>query len=317
MCPSQEIEIVVSDNASADETQDVVRKIDDPRIKYYRNSNNFGYDANLLKLVERATGEFLFFLNDEDYIELKAIPWILKAIKNARAQNKNITQILGTIGDRRPNHRGQTFRAFGDRILKPGHESLTELAFRYGHMSGVVLKRQAIILDHAKKYVGFCYTHQVLMIQAMIAGSTLCTLNTFCYVGPHQSLQHSRVFTTKGDSNVKGKPYYHYAGRVSQMKEGIKIIHDVINEKRTQDILLNRVRRFAARVLAETFYISFNSFFGALPLVLNIEELRYSPLFWLRIPIELVRLIVTPRYKEAKEALGGSTPRREDEMNTI
>jgi glycosyltransferase involved in cell wall biosynthesis len=53
LCWSQEIEIVVSDNASIDETRDVIRKIGDPRIKYYRNEKNLGFDANVLKLVER------------------------------------------------------------------------------------------------------------------------------------------------------------------------------------------------------------------------------------------------------------------------
>ena len=271
-CRSQEIEIVVSDNASTDETQDAVKKIGDPRIKYYRNDENLGFDANVLKLVERATGDFLFLLSDEDYIELEAIPWILEAIK----RNRNVTQILGTIGDKRPKHK-KIYFAYKDGIFKPGYESLTQVLFKCGHLSGIVLKKESSNLKQAKKYIGFCYIHQILAAQAMIAGSTLCTSKIICCVGPPGK---SRSFMTKGGSNVEGKPYFHAMSRVYQLKQKIKLIYDITDEKHTQKALLNRQRKQATLLLARTFHRSFNSFLKILPLILNIKELR-SPKFWI------------------------------------
>ena len=285
LCQSEEIEIVVSDNASIDDTQDAVKKIGDPRIKYYRNDKNLGFDANVLKLVERATGDFLFFIVDEDYIELKAIPWILKAIK----RNRNITQILGTVGDKRPKHK-KIYYAYEDKVLEPGHESLTEILFKHSHMSGIILKKQSLDVNQAKKYVGFSYTFEVLMAQAMIAGSTLCTSKIICYVGPPAK---SRVFMTKGNSSVKRKPYFHPMSRVYQLKERIKIIYDIPKEKRTQMALLNQQRKAAASLLVTTFFTSFNSFLEIFPLILNISELIKSPIFWIRIPLQFVRKLLS------------------------
>ena len=99
LCHSQEIEIIVSDNASTDDTENVVKGIKDSRIKYYRNNKNFGYSINILRMIKRATGDFIFYINDEDYIEPKTIFWILKIVKENK--NKNITRILGTLGDKR------------------------------------------------------------------------------------------------------------------------------------------------------------------------------------------------------------------------
>lgn len=281
LCQSQEIEIVISDNASTDETQDAVKRIGDPRIKYYRNDKNLGFDANVLKLVERATGDFLFFITDEDYIKLKAIPWILKAIK----RNRNITQILGTVGDKRPNHK-KIYYAYEDKILEPGHKSLTEILFRNSYMSGITLKKQSLDVSHAKKYIGFSYMAQVLQAQAMIAGSTLCTSKIFCYIGPIQGKNY--ISMTKGGSNVKGKPYFHPMSRVYQLKERIKIIYDITNEKRTQRALLNQQRKVTASLLVGTFFASFNSFLEMLPLMLNINELTKSPIFWGKISLQFV-----------------------------
>lgn len=285
LCQSEEIEIVVSDNASTDETQDAVKKIGDLRIKYYRNDKNLGFDANVLKLVERASGDFLFFIVDEDYIEFEAIPWILKAIK----KNRSITQILGTVGSTRPNHK-KIYYAYKDKILEPGHRSLTEILFKNSKMSGIVLKKQSLDVSHAKKYIGFSYMHQVLQAQAMIAGSTLCTSKIICYVGPRCK---SRIFMIKGPSNVKGKPYFHPISRVYQLRKRIEIIYDITNEKRTRRILLNQQRKAAASLLVTTFLTPSNSFLETLPLILDINELVESPIFWATILPQFVRKLLS------------------------
>ena len=157
-------------------------------------------------------------------------------------------------------------------------------------MCGIILKRQSLDVSHAKKYIGFSYMHQVLQAQAMIAGSTLCTSKIICYVGPPAK---SRVFMTKGNSDVKGKPYFHPMSRVYQLKERIKIIYDITNEKRTQRTLLNQQRKAAASLLVTTFLTSSNSFLEMLPLILDINELVKSPIFWITILLQFVRKLLS------------------------
>ncbi len=63
-----EIEILVADDASTDETRDVVGGFNDPRIKYYRNERNVGRVQNYQKaLYEHATGAWAVNLDGDDY----------------------------------------------------------------------------------------------------------------------------------------------------------------------------------------------------------------------------------------------------------
>lgn len=148
---SNEIEIVISDNASDVDISKIVQKFNDSRIQYYRNKKNLGYDMNVIKVVERAKGEFIFLTMDDDDIEIESIPLILETIKS----KKNISQICGHIGDKREGHPEIYFRySYKNKILSKGVLSLIRMLFYYPHGSGIVLrkkywilKKQEIILD--------------------------------------------------------------------------------------------------------------------------------------------------------------------------
>ena len=83
------LEIVVSDNCSTDETQKVVKKFfNDIRFKYFRNEKNLGMVGNWKKaLYEYITGEWAIVLSDDDYFIDSQ--YISKAIDLIN-ENKNI-----------------------------------------------------------------------------------------------------------------------------------------------------------------------------------------------------------------------------------
>src|SRR5262249_7773407 len=60
--------LIVSDNASHDDTSDVVRSFDDGRIDYVRSQRNIGPIANFNRLIELADTEFLVLLPDDDVL---------------------------------------------------------------------------------------------------------------------------------------------------------------------------------------------------------------------------------------------------------
>lgn len=64
----QDFEIVISDNCSTDNTQDMVSKLKNKKIRYFRNSQNLVLDVNQRKAVERANGKYVFFHGDDDFI---------------------------------------------------------------------------------------------------------------------------------------------------------------------------------------------------------------------------------------------------------
>lgn len=62
-------EVIVSDNCSTDGTEAFIKKRyhDCPRLKYYKNSSNFGMVENWRLSVDRASGLYYTILDDDNY----------------------------------------------------------------------------------------------------------------------------------------------------------------------------------------------------------------------------------------------------------
>ena len=75
----QELEILILDDASPDETASVAAEFaDDPRVQYIRHSENLGISGNWRAGIERAQGEFFCFLHDDDTFEPEFIETLLE-----------------------------------------------------------------------------------------------------------------------------------------------------------------------------------------------------------------------------------------------
>jgi len=61
-------EILVWDDCSKDDTSEKVRGIDDDRIRYHRNDENMGLTRNLQACYEKAAGDIIFLMADDDLL---------------------------------------------------------------------------------------------------------------------------------------------------------------------------------------------------------------------------------------------------------
>ena len=63
------IEVIVSDNCSTDETENVVREVAQGHaVKYWKNSSNLGMEGNFLKCFEAAQGIHVWTFSDDDIL---------------------------------------------------------------------------------------------------------------------------------------------------------------------------------------------------------------------------------------------------------
>lgn len=69
------LEILISDNCSDDETEQLCREIDqaDPRVRYVRQPHNIGMHANHNFCIDESRGEFLCFFHDDDLYDSQII----------------------------------------------------------------------------------------------------------------------------------------------------------------------------------------------------------------------------------------------------
>lgn len=80
---TEECEIVVSDNASTDATEEVVAKCAQrfARLRYSRHPTNQGMDRNFDRAVELAAGKYCWLFADDDLMKSGAIASVLRALR--------------------------------------------------------------------------------------------------------------------------------------------------------------------------------------------------------------------------------------------
>lgn len=76
-------EILISDNGSTDNTEEIVKKYLDiyDNIAYYKQPKNLGFDKNLITVMDLAKGEYIKFHGDDDYLTPGSIPYIASVLE--------------------------------------------------------------------------------------------------------------------------------------------------------------------------------------------------------------------------------------------
>ena len=123
------------------------------RIRYFENQNNFGYDANLRSLIERARGEYCLFMGNDDLM----CPGSLNIISNVISKHPRVGVFLRSFAafDGDPSNIVQTFKYFDREIFFPsGAETIATFYKRCVVIPGVVLRREAALEFSSNQFDG-------------------------------------------------------------------------------------------------------------------------------------------------------------------
>ncbi len=63
-----DFEVIISDNCSTDNTESIINKLKNRKIRYFRNRKNIGMILNQKKAIEYAKGEYVFLHGDDDFL---------------------------------------------------------------------------------------------------------------------------------------------------------------------------------------------------------------------------------------------------------
>jgi glycosyltransferase involved in cell wall biosynthesis len=114
------------------------------RIEYFENEANLGYDGNLRRVIERASGEYCVLMGNDDLM----CPGALSTIAAALARHDRIGVVLRTYAsfDSSPDMITQVFRYFdGERLFEPGRDSIVTFFRRSVVLPGMVIRRAAAL----------------------------------------------------------------------------------------------------------------------------------------------------------------------------
>jgi glycosyltransferase involved in cell wall biosynthesis len=166
-----EIELVIVDGASTDATREVVERYAarHPRIRYLRESENSGIDADYDKAVGYATGEYCWLMTDDDLMNAGAVARVLEAlgddpdlvVVNAQVCNVDLSRPLM---DR--------FLDFAeDRSYPNGSERFFTEVANYLSFIGAVVIRRALWLERDRaSFYGTLFIHVGVIFQAPLPG---------------------------------------------------------------------------------------------------------------------------------------------------
>jgi hypothetical protein len=108
-------EVLVSDNASTDATPQLLRRIDDRRLRVIRQPSNIGLLPNWNVCLKEARGEYIVYVCDDDRITSEFLELCIQTM----AGRSEIPIVVG-LSDLHLTALGQTKPARGSHVLKTG-----------------------------------------------------------------------------------------------------------------------------------------------------------------------------------------------------
>lgn len=112
-----DFEIVVSDNASTDDTQAMLAGFTDSRLRVFRQVSNIGLAPNWNACLAHARGDYIVFVSDDDRI----LPKFLERCAGLIAQEPGLPVVIGLSdihdGSRRRTKQALVSHAYGTGIL--------------------------------------------------------------------------------------------------------------------------------------------------------------------------------------------------------
>jgi abequosyltransferase len=174
---TDDVEVLVVDGASPDNTEEVVRRYCDQcsQLKYIRLANKGGVDQDFDRAVGLAEGEFCWLFSDDDILKPGAIPAVLDAIRedynlvvvNSEIRNVDLTELLAE----------RKWPMMTDRVYEDNPSDkdrfLAEVGDYLTFIGGVVIRRSVWLSRDRAKYYNTRFIHVGVIFQSMLPGKML------------------------------------------------------------------------------------------------------------------------------------------------
>jgi abequosyltransferase len=172
---TDQVEIVVLDGASTDNTQEVVEAYVEcfPGLRYFRKETNMGIDRDFANAVDLARGEYCWLFTDDDILKPGALRVVLDSLKddyalmivNSEVRNADLSRLL----------QARRLELEANRIYKSNenHLLLADTGAYLSFIGGIIIKRQVWSVREKERYFGSYFIHVGVIFQQPLPGDTL------------------------------------------------------------------------------------------------------------------------------------------------
>jgi abequosyltransferase len=164
---TDEVEIVVVDGASTDNTKEVIDSLQKEfsRLRYFRLAEKGGVDRDYSRAVDFAEGEYCWLFSDDDILKPGAISSVLTAIQsryglivvNAECRNFDLSQVV----------QGKRLSIASERVYDPTMAAalFADVAYYMSFIGCVVIGRDIWNKREKEKYFGTAFVHIGVIFQ--------------------------------------------------------------------------------------------------------------------------------------------------------
>lgn len=159
-CPKEvldKMEIIISDNCSTDDTQQIVRDAMDQgfNCRYIRNETNLGMDGNFVSCFRKAQGRYVWLLGDDDTIIIESL--------------KKIVNLLEAPEEYGLLHIYQKNDLNKDIVYVSNHDEMVKyVSYRVTFISANIVNAKYVPAINFEKYMGTWFTLVPLYLTALI-----------------------------------------------------------------------------------------------------------------------------------------------------
>ncbi len=164
----ERLDVVVSDNASPDGTEEMVRSFQAPYpLSYYRNGENVGFRKNMYQACARARGDYHLWMGDDDRLLPGSLRAMLQQIDAAPDVGYFFSPVISVHW--RTGKVVHCLRNFDStRFFDPGLPTVVQLAEYAWAMPRLIFRKDAIDWDAWERFLSNGYYAIILAGRAML-----------------------------------------------------------------------------------------------------------------------------------------------------
>lgn len=231
----EDIEFIISDNCSQDDTWQRLNAIRDKRVKVFRNDENFGA-INVIAAFGFACGEYIINVNDRDYIKAENIDRLCEKLKKI-----NYCDVVATFGRKRMKEGYCRPQAFWESFLMCDHPG--SVIYNRKFYENSVNLREVIKQIHTKT---------LLKPNISITYDLMINMSK-CYFFPPTMIEQpsNRDYILQTRKEYYGTAFILPEYHIKEFDDLAKYILDNRNEKNIEAIFVERYRNALKRVMGD------------------------------------------------------------------
>lgn len=217
----KELEIILVNDGSTDNTESIIKSYKDKRIKYFKNTNHgIGYTRNYG--ISKSTGKYIMFLDSDDYLEKTACEKLFNKIEKDKLDIV-MCNFYKDYGDRVEEIKLPSFK---DSSLKDNPDIITEYLNPWAKLYSTKLLK-----DNKIKFVeDLKYEDAPFVIEA------LCTANK---IGKIDECLNYYVIHNNSETTVRDRKCF----------DILKIIDKIRKYTKDKDYLKDKIDKLTVRII--------------------------------------------------------------------